>query len=166
MKSRNIHPSDPSDFMIRPARENIQALVEATLLITKASIWKGSDFSTGQLSTIQHQLTNHLLNAASPYDAYRQLVQEILTLHNLVLNNKVCQSIFLSKLSEVISPNVNFPRTYTNVYHVFAESVLSMVEDPSAANKNYWVELFKERNADFSLQLFYTIIHELSISAL
>ncbi len=166
MKSRNIHPSDPSDIMIRPAGENIQALVEATLHITKASIWKGVDFSAGQLSTIQHQLSNHYLNTASPYDAYRHLVQEILTLHNLALKNKDCQSIFLSQLSEVTSPTVSFQKTYTNVYHVFAEAVLSIVEYPSAENKQYWFEWFANRNDDFPLQLFYTLIHQFSISVL
>lgn len=165
MKSRNIHPSDPSDIMIRPDGENIQALVQATLQITRVSIWKGGAFSAAQLITIKHQLANHLLNAASPYEAYRYLVQEILTLHNLVLENKVCQSIFLSQLSKVTSPAITFSKTYTNVYHVIAEAVLSMVEDTSAENQHYWVKWFAERKSCFEKEIVQKIIANLSITS-
>lgn len=163
MKSRKIHPSDPSDIMIQPAEENIPALVQSTLHITKSSIWKGSAFSSAQLNNIQHQLSNLFLNAASPHEAYRHLVQEILTLHNLALQNKVCQSIFLSRLSEVTSPAVIFPNTNTNVYHVIAEAVLSLVEDPSAENQHYWVEWFTKRKSCYEKEIVTIIIANLSI---
>lgn len=165
MKQIPINPSDPSDVLIQPGKENIPALTEA-LICLMAGLWEKPRFTDAGAERCRSTCRQYLLNCAQPFLAYSRICCEVLSFyeqqrlpyHTLPDGNAASPCRLLGAILE----NSELNPGHGKAYGAFSEAILEMIETPSAANYHYWQRWFRESERE--LHLFNQFIHCMNLS--
>ena len=160
MKQTIINKSDRSDIHIEPLKANISQITHAMFLIVWVELTDGRKLLSSVVESAKKKITQYLLNEADPYKSYQAICATLLN-KRFQCKEKydVSACCFISQISDLLVLTPATDKTTNLKSKALAEAVLSIIEEPSDDNDNYWKGWFRESNSHIELCLFCDIVH-------
>lgn len=159
MNNQTYKAAQPA-YDIISIKENVDALCECAWIIGSVSHWILYSNTDQQISKVKKCIKNILLSYKDPYKAYMDLCEAILEEGQHITGFKctsVCgplswltvysKNLVILRVDIIMRRNCNTVSKQKLIRKAYAEAVLSMYEEPTPANFNYWISWFKERKA-------------------